>query len=226
MIGVIVVLSGITATQLGCSSNQVELTKQPLTLEKVFLEDVKDRSDIPLAKDEEALTTWKLGCKTDFDFQIVDNTSLKNDDFMVAIKITKVHLTLTAPITMWISKTAPPAVLHHEQAHVQICERIYDGINESALSAGRSVIGREYQASGKTKEDACRQAIERSAEDVYQQYHSAASETIHQISTIFDELEQPAGSDKKHSESIEEIDRHLEEAFSKFKSNIGVKQKT
>jgi len=208
----------------GCASNQVTLTKQPITIEKVFIDDVKDKSEIPVTEDEEAATTWNFGCKTDFDFDIVDKTPLQNHDFMVSLKITKVHLTLSAPIEIWISKTASPTVLHHEQAHVKICERVYKDIDESALSAGRVVIGREYQASAGTTEDACRLAIERAGEDVYQRYHSAATDTIRRVSTIFDQLEVPTKGAKK--ETIQDIDAHLEEAFSKFKTNVGVKQKT
>lgn len=206
----------------GCSNNQVTITKQPLTVSKVYIESAP-KKDVPVGPGEEAATTWKFGCKTDFDFDILEKTQLQDNDYMVTIKITKAHLTLSAPVVIWISKTAPEGVLRHEMGHVKICQRVYESADKDAVDAARAVIGREYQASAATVEGAASEAIVRASEDVYSRYHETATEAINRISSIFDELEAPDAHAK--GTRADDIETHLEQAFSRYQGHIGVKEK-
>ncbi len=175
--------------------NPVTLTKEPITVEKRFLENA-NVEEIPLEENEEAATVWRFGCRTDFEFDIVDKTDLGKNDELVSIKIKNVHLTLSAPIVIWISKTAKPSTMKHEMGHVEICKRIYDKVDVDAIEAGKSVIGRTYQASGATIEDAVRSAVEKAAEDVYQRYHLTTTAAVDRVSAVYDELEQDKPSAK------------------------------
>lgn len=192
--------------------NPVTLTKEPITVEKRFLENA-NIEDIPLEENEEAATVWQFGCRTDFEFDIVDKTELGKDDKLVSIKIKNVHVTLSAPIVIWISKTAQPSTMKHEMGHVEICKRIYDNVDADAIDAGKSVIGRIYQASGATIEGAVRSAIEKAAEDAYQRYHSKTTAAVDRISTIYDELEKDKPASKETM---------VDEAFAKYHRSEGL----
>ncbi len=193
---------------LSCGGDPVTVSKEPMKVDYRFIEDEPNKKRIPVTKDEEAATLWQFGCKTDFDFDVVERTQLGNNDWLVTIKIRRVHLTLTAPVVIWISKTAAPEVVQHEEAHVEICRRIYDKVNSEALKAGNAVVTKEYQASAPTVEKACKLCIERAAEDVYTRYHSAATYAINRVSSIFDDLERDK---KQHEKPL------IDEAFSKYR---------
>ncbi len=216
----------------GCTSEPVTITKKPLTIKKIFLEDVSDKRKIPLNPSEDAATIWTFGCKTDLNFDIVENTELGKNDFLVTIRITKVHLTLTAPIEVWISKKASRSTMTHEMAHVSICKRFYQAVDSEAVLAARSVIGKDYQASGKSVEDAVRLSIERASRDIHERYNSAATDVIGHVSTCFDELEgrdhenaRKSGSPKVIEYTDDQIESHLQEAFGKYQTQLGTKQK-
>lgn len=193
---------------ISCSmSPKVQFTKLPLTVEKKVFDPVKDKGKIPLAEHEEALTVWRFGCKTDFKFDVIEKIPLGEHDYMVTIKITSVNMTLTAPVTVYLPKGAPPPTVQHEDAHVEICRRVYDGIDSESKKAAKSVLGAKYQDSGETVEAACRRCVERAGADVYDRYQSMTSMPVNKISEIFDEL---AGKSDEDASDL------LAKAFTKY----------
>lgn len=175
----------------GCSSpaQRVSVDKEPLTVEKLWIEDIEDKSQIPIKPDEEAVTQWKFGCKNDFDFQIVEKTQL-SDEFMVTVKINAIKTTLTAPITVYLPKAASDETKKHEEAHVEICKRVYSRAQEVAREAALEMIDRNFQASGKTIEDAVRNAISIANSEVSDAYHLNTGEEVRRVSEILDSLDE------------------------------------
>lgn len=192
---------------ISCTNSDVRFVKEPLTVEKKFFDPVKDKGKIPVEESEEALTVWRFGCKTDFGFDVVEKIPLGEHDYMVTIKITSVKMTLAAPVTVYLPNNAPPPTVQHEDAHVEICKRVYGGIDAESKKAARSVLGAKYQDSGETVEAACRRCVERAGADVYERYQSMTSLPVNRVSEIFDEL---AGQSKEDPKVL------LEKAFSRY----------
>lgn len=165
------------------------MEQQPITVEKLWIEDVKDKSQIPIKPDEEAVTQWKFGCKNDFDFQIVEKTQLA-DEYMVTVKITAIKCTLTAPITVYLPKAASEDTKKHEEAHVEICKRVYSHAKQVAQEAAMAMIDHNFQASGKTVEDAVRNAISIANSEVSDTYHLNTGEEVRRVSEILDSLDE------------------------------------
>jgi len=167
----------------------VTVDQQPISVEKFWIEDIKDKSQIPIKPDEEAVTQWKFGCKNDFDFQIVEKTQLA-DEFMVTVKITSIKSTLTAPIAVYLPKAASDETKKHEEAHVEICKRVYSHASQVAREAALAMIDRNFQASGKTVEEAVRSAISVANTEVCDAYHLNTGEEVRRVSEILDSLDE------------------------------------
>lgn len=170
----------------GCTS-LVAVEKSPLTVKKVFF-DPENPVGVPLTPDEEAVTVWSFGCKSDFEFDIVDNTRLKQNDVMVTLRITRSKITLSAPVTVFLPEGASSELVRHEEGHVEICKRIYGKVDKEAEAAASAVVGKEYQASGASVEDACREAVQRAGSDVCLRYHGI-SRSVNRVSNIYDQLD-------------------------------------
>jgi hypothetical protein len=170
-------------------SKPVELDKKPLVIKRISFDPKGDMTEIPLEKDEGAVTVWSFGCKTDFDFEIVEKTFLSKTDYMVTIKIKSCRITLTAPVTVYLPENADKKLIEHEDGHVEICRRIYDGAEKHALIAASQAIGKQYQASGVSVEAACKQAVEDASLAISQTYHDRASASVNRISEIYDALD-------------------------------------
>ncbi|MBZ0187801.1 MAG: hypothetical protein K8F91_16260, partial [Candidatus Obscuribacterales bacterium] len=107
----------ISSLMTGCqASRPVTVEKAPLVISTRYIEEVSDKSTIPLSEDEEAITKWKFGCKTDIRFDIISKEII-DPEYLVSIKITGVKIILDAPVTIWISKETDPETLAHEKAH-------------------------------------------------------------------------------------------------------------
>jgi hypothetical protein len=192
---------------ISCTNFAVQFTKKPLTVKREYFDPVKDKGKIPLVPGEEALTVWSFGCKTDFKFDVIDKVPLGKNDYMVTVKIRQIHMTLTAPVTVYLPDGAPPLTVQHEDAHVAICKKVYGGIDSESKMAARSVIGAVYQDSGPTVEQACQRCIERASADVYERYQSKTSFPVNRVSEIFDDLSR---------NSDESPDLLVKKAFSKY----------
>jgi len=193
---------------ISCTGSDVQITKQPLAIKKQFFDPVKDKGKVPLEAGEEALTVWSFGCKSEFKFDVIEKIPLGKNDYMVTIKIKSVHMTLSAPLTVFLPNGAPPETVQHEDGHVEICKRIYRDIDSECLDAGKSLIGKEYQDSGSTVQAACQRCVERASADIYERYHGKTSFPVNNVSAIFDDLSR---------ESKEDPAVLVEKAFSKYR---------
>jgi len=184
------VLLAVSMLSISCAPERpVTLAKEPLTVETVYFDPKGDLAKVPLENDEGAVTVWRFGCKTDFDFDIVEKTFLSKNDHMVTIRVKGCRISLTAPVTVYLPEKADKNLVAHENGHVEICRRIYNRADKQALIAASQSIGKQYQASGRTVEAACQQAIEDASASIYQVYHDKASMAVNRISEIYDELD-------------------------------------
>lgn len=187
----------------GCVSKPAEIAVQmlPMKVETRFIEKLKPGEKSPLSADQEALTDWQFGCKTAFDFEIVEKSELA-DEFLVNVKIKKATISLDAPVTIWISSKASEDTKVHEDAHVLICRRVYSEAEQTVLSGARRVIKKEFQGGGSTLEAAVKDGLSRASEEICRYYHMAMVEKINRVSEIFDTLDHD-NPDKKDSELVE-----------------------
>jgi hypothetical protein len=185
-------LLGLSVSQslVSCGSPKpVELKKVPLSVKRILFDPKGDLSNVPLNQDEGAVTVWSFGCKTDFDFDIVEKTFLTKNDYMVTIRIKNCRVELTAPVTVYLPEGADKELIEHEDGHVEICRRIYATADRQALIAASQVIGKTYQASGRSLDEACQRAIEDASLTISQTYHDRASMAVNRISEIYDILD-------------------------------------
>lgn len=204
-VAAVVILSFTTA----CSKQtSVTITKEPMNVSTKHLEDIKDTSKI-LKSNEEAITSWSFGCKNDIAFDITQK-DLVDPDYIVSIKPKSVKVQLTAPITIYISKNAPTETVEHENAHVNICKRVYEDAEKIAKESVNGVFDRTFQASGPTVEAACANAVETISDEICQSYHLRTVEKINRVSEILDDLEVQLKDKPTHDELVDM-------AFSKYR---------
>jgi len=182
--------SGLAPFMVSCVNRKpVELKKVPLSVERIRFDPKGDLSNVPLNENEGAVTVWSFGCKTDFDFEIVEKTFLTKSDYMVTIKIKSCKVELTAPVTVYLPDCADKQLVEHEDGHVEICRRIYATADRQALIAASQAIGKTYQASGRSVDEACQKAVEDASLTISQTYHDRASMAVNRISEAYDILD-------------------------------------
>lgn len=182
-------------SSLGLSSCTPQQAQEAVVIEKhkeqlatKYLEDAPDKSQIPIKPTEQAVTVWDFPCGADIAFDITEKDQF-DKDCMVTVKVKSVKMILDAPITIWISKTAPEHIVKHENAHVRICQRVYKNADAVARQAAKNVIGKSYQASGPNIEAACKEAILNARREACETYHLNTVEQINRVSEVFDGLE-------------------------------------
>ena len=202
------VVCGAAALSLsGCSSGApVDVVHQPLSVRVRLIEN--SVVPPPLSKGEVALTTWEFGCRPAFEFDTVDDTFLGRD-YMATVSISKVRVLLSAPVVVWISKSAPVSVREHEKAHVLILRHVYEEADAAARKAAEQVLGRRFQGSGATIEAACADAVSHASAELCDVYHGRVSASAEQISETFDLIDSGNAAKGKHPP----VGKMLEQAF-------------
>lgn len=192
MLRLLVVVSLMVATILlfSCSKAKpsVVIVKEPLSVKTRHIEDLKPGEKSPLGEDEEAITDWQFGCKTDFRFDIVEKSELA-DEFLVTVKIREARVRLDAPVTVWISKNADPDLVEHENAHVEICRRVYSEAEPIVRAGARTVTRREFQGTGQSVDAAVKEGLARASKEICRYYHLQMVEKINRVSEVFDTLD-------------------------------------
>ena len=110
---------------------------------------------------------------------------------MVTVALKSVHITLDAPVTVWISKKSKEEVIEHEMAHVEICKRVYknDAPKIASESIKKALERRTYQASGGSTQEAVGNALAITNKEICQYYHLKMVEKVNRVSEIFDSIE-------------------------------------
>lgn len=178
---------------------KINIIKKKMVVDTRYLENLKPGQSIPLEKNEEAITDWQFGCKTDFDFKVVEKCEL-GSEFLTSVRINKVTIELDAPVTVWISKKASKKVIQHENAHVLICRRVYLEAESTARAGAASALKYDIQGSGQTFEDALKNGLAKANQDICQYYHMNLVEKINRVSEVFDSL-----GDKNPDKSEEQL---------------------
>ena len=185
---VVLVVASFTLWSCGKAEPHVVVSKSPASVETRYVEDLPEGEESPLSEDEEALTDWEFGCKTEFEFDILEKSELA-DEILVTERIKKASLSLDAPIVVWLPKGAGEDLVRHEEAHVAICKRVYRGAEGIARSGADSVLKRDFQGSGKTLQAAIKDGLARASKQICSNYHLQMVEKINRISEVFDTLD-------------------------------------
>lgn len=183
------------------NAKPVVVDKAPMSVSTKYLEDEPEPSKV-IQPDQEAVTKWSLGCKTDIKFDITQK-DLIGADYLVSIKPKTVRVALDAPVTIYISKTAKPEIVEHENAHAGICRRVYEKAENVAKEAAEGVFNRNFQAHGKTAEEACARAVEAISSEICQTYHLRTVEEINRVNEILDDLESKMPKTYTHEQLVD-----------------------
>jgi hypothetical protein len=162
----------------------------------------------PGLRAEGAHTRWFFHCYTKFDYTL-EQKQVSGASTTVSIKITKVNMNIELPIVMWIPKRCPQKVVDHEQGHVRICTRIYDGAENAARDAATRVVGMKIEGHGDTAESACAEAVNKAAETVCEDYRKNTVEIADCISKIYDDLTAQGNASAS-------VDKTIDDAFNRF----------
>ncbi len=224
-IAVLLLLANSLLLFSGCGQNTVEVKQLPMQGSVKYLD--KDfegkNAELLLEPNQEAVTEWDFGCQNDFEFDIEEASKLASGQTVVRLRIKRVVITLSAPVTLWLPKDASPEVVAHERGHETICRLIYKDSKRTAQRAAEAVIGKTFEAEGKDQKEALNKALLNAQEYVCQIYHGEASQDVGLVSEIYDDLDQNKSQDKNEKASSDEL---VKQAFAKFKRvGAGVKKK-
>jgi hypothetical protein len=95
---------------------------------------------------------------------------------------------LTLPIEVITYAQAPPSLVEHENGHVQICTRIYEGAKVVATQACRQAVGKVYRGIGTTSDAAKGDALDQAAEDVCALFRLKTVDYANRVSDRYDVL--------------------------------------
>jgi hypothetical protein len=137
--------------------------------------------------DEYGKTNWTFHCYSKFDY-VVESTISSASRCHVSLRITRVNMKLTLPIEVITYAQAPPSLLQHENGHVQICTRIYEGAEMVATQACRQAVGKVYRGVGTTADAARGDALDQAAESVCALYRLKTVDYANQVSDRYDLL--------------------------------------
>lgn len=201
-----------------CSSDPVEVSQSPMKSKVSYLgKDFEGNGpEIALEKDQQAVTEWDFGCQNNFEFDIKEEHKKSNGNYFVSLCIKKVHISLSAPVIIWLPENAAPEVVAHERGHEKICRLVYESSKKTAHKAAESVIGKIFEGEGKDRDEACSAALAQGQDYVCQIYHGEASQDVNAISEIYDALDQ---NQKERSEDL------VNQAFIRYKRISGAEKK-
>jgi hypothetical protein len=83
------------------------------------------------------------------------------DPHTVEIEIDSVDMVLDLAIDIWAMNGAPKKLLNHEEGHRQIAEHYYKDAEKIARRLAQSMIGRKARGTGKDKQSATDQAMQK-----------------------------------------------------------------
>lgn len=181
-------LSSPHSTPLGDSPNQsakkpeeaVQVVQKPLYLQQgAFVE----RQNIHSSR---GLTDWYFHCYPHFDYDVTTNPLKPNQ---ISLRIKKVTLTISCPVTVRIGKQEK-STIDHENGHVQIVKDIYQNAGSAAKEACLRVIGSQFDGTGTDRNEATADAIDQASRAVCKYYTGKTVAVVNAISANYDEITQ------------------------------------
>ncbi|MCA9805036.1 MAG: hypothetical protein KC777_23865 [Cyanobacteria bacterium HKST-UBA02] len=205
LIGFCVVSLFLMLGQIFLNSNISVVAESPVVTTESFN---AATPPISVSKDEHAATNWDFGVKTELKYSLNSQETL-GGDYAVNIRIDSARIYLNLPITVYLPESPSPALAAHEQGHVTICKRVYQGAPRVAMMAARKVVGHSFSGSGSSEAAAYESALLQAENTLIQYFKDHTADVAEGLSRLFDKLH-PDGSETTAA-SIEEVFRTFRE---------------
>ena len=168
-----------------------------------------DRKTIDLSQKaqdnvEEGLTQWFFHCLPEVDI-IADKGKKIPGGYSVSVSIHKVRIVVSASVSLYLPVHASPALVAHEQGHVQICKSIY---SESALAAqtcGRDLLKRTFVGNAGTQAAANEQATEVARKWFCRKFMALTEDRVQKLSIQYDALTDHGRASIPSSEAVNAV---------------------
>ncbi|CAN5664905.1 hypothetical protein BH10CYA1_BH10CYA1_52080 [soil metagenome] len=160
------------------------------------------------AHSSRGLTEWFFHCYPEFLYNL--STRLSNHNIEATIKITKVTLTISCPVTIRIGADPDKKTFEHENGHLQIVKQIYATADDVAKEACQPIIGKQFIAEGVDVHEATANAIDQAARELCKNYTDRTVVLANELSKNYDEISQ-------HGYSKIDVPRAIELSEQKYK---------
>lgn len=190
---------------------QTEVETKPVHLEHRTFNRAHPPRDMPLILDnEEALCFYQFGCQVECQME-----SARNFLKLKPARITKVKLTLSLDVTVWLPEKDTEKIRAHEEGHREICEAFYRDAPALARKWGDKAIGLTLQHS--LKDEAAAQAeLKKLQQDLMSAYMEETAKSCDRAQTYFDSITAHGTNNLSEKTAIER-------ALAQEKSGIQVK---
>ena len=173
----------ILPTLCAALPGQAEIVTKSVRVEhRTFNRAHPPRDMPPIQDNEEALCYYQFGCEADCQMEST-RTLFK----LKPARVTKVKLTLTLDITIWLPEKNTEKMRAHEEGHRQICETIYRDSPAVAQKWGDKALGTTLQHT--LKDEAAAQAeLKKLQQDLMAAYMKDTAQSCERAQGYFDSI--------------------------------------
>lgn len=210
---IVVVFTTVTifAARGATTVEQTEVETKPVHVEHRTFDRAHPPRDMPpILDNEEALCFYQFGCQAECQIE-----SARNLFKLKPARITKVKLTISLDVTIWLPEKYTGKISAHEEGHREICEAFYRDAPAIARKWGDKAIGFTLQHS--LKDEAAAQAeLKKLQQDLMSAYMQETAKSCDRAQSYFDSI--TAHGTNNLPEKIA-----IERALAQEKSGIHVK---
>jgi len=164
-------------------AESAEVVAQPVHIEYRTFNRAHPPADMPPIKENEAaLCYYQFGCRVEC--QTESKRALLK---LKPARITKVKMTISLDVTVWLPEKGTEKLRAHEEGHREICEAIYRGAPNLARKWGTKAIGLTLQHSLKD-EAAVVAEVKKLQQDLMDAYMQETAASCDRAQTYFDSI--------------------------------------
>jgi hypothetical protein len=108
--------------------------------------------------------------------------------FAATIRVHRVQVKLSMPMTIWLPKNVDDHVKAHEEGHKQIAETFYKDADKTARQLANQMIGKAYEGKGATQQEALGDAVRVAYEELWVKYEAAVNTPCDRVQEIYDQI--------------------------------------
>lgn len=168
-----------------------QVSKQPAKLEtKYYDPENPPNPPPPIPPGLKAVTHFDFICSA---YCEVDNLDEGVPDpagggIKANVRVKNLCITLSLPITVWLPRKPSALLRSHEEGHVALTAKVYEAAEPIANIASESVVGKVFQGTAATVEEARKQAIINAIHAFCQPYHAMTKDVAKEMHTYYDAL--------------------------------------
>ncbi|HEY9676808.1 MAG TPA: hypothetical protein V6C76_02315 [Drouetiella sp.] len=202
-----------TAEKPASTEKQVPEPAVAITAKPVFLQ----KKDFNKAKNAKNVSVdWKFHCYPSVLYKIL-GTTRENGVFVTQIKVQKVRLELSLPITITQPVKFDMNEIEHQQALLTICSEVYKKGEKVAQKAAESTIDQVFVGRASTEDGALSDAINNASLAIGKIYQA---ETVDQVNFVVKEYESLIAKGTKPQPAIKKAFELYEESKKTAKISI------